>query len=60
MSDSAVEFGPVSAFYGPESMTAWGITLFASWIPMNLKGSGCNLHHIEYALYTNWAAIDLL
>lgn len=34
--------------------------MFASWIPLLHSDYTHNLHFIGYALYTNWAAIDLI
>jgi hypothetical protein len=56
MSDLANE---VNGFYGPGTWAAWVITLMASWIPILRKDYKSNIHYISYALYTNWAAIDL-
>jgi hypothetical protein len=49
-----------SGFYGSGASAAWAITMFASWIPLVQGDYTHNLHFIVYALYTNWAAIDLL
>ena len=50
----------VSGFYGPGAWAAWIITMFASWIPLLQADYTHNLHFIGYAMYTNWAAIDLI
>jgi hypothetical protein len=49
----------VNGFYGPGTWAAWVITLMASWIPILRKDYESNIHYISYALYTNWAAIDI-
>jgi hypothetical protein len=50
----------ISGFYGPGAWAAWVITLIASWIPLLQGDYTHNLHFIGYAIYTNWAAIDLI
>jgi hypothetical protein len=49
----------VNGSYGPGAWAAWAITLMASWIPILRKDYESNIHYISYALYTNWAAIDI-
>jgi len=57
----APESMQVSGFYGPGAWAAWVITMFASWIPLFQDDNYThNLHFIGYAMYTNWAAIDLI
>jgi hypothetical protein len=60
MGDPATDILQVSGFYGPGTWAAWLITLLASWIPILRNDYTSNLHYISYALYTNWAAIDLM
>lgn len=50
----------ISGFYGPGAWAAWVITMLASWIPLLQGDYTHNLHFIVYAVYTNWAAIDLI
>ncbi|CAN9142400.1 unnamed protein product [Alternaria alternata] len=54
------DFSHISGFYGPGAWAAWVITMVASWIPVTQGDYTHNLHFIGYALYTNWAAIDLM
>ena len=57
----APESMQVSGFYGPGAWAAWVITMFASWIPLLQDDNYThNLHFMGYAMYTNWAAIDLI
>jgi hypothetical protein len=49
----------VTGFYGAGAWAAWVITLMASWIPILRKDYESNPHYISYALYTNWATIDM-
>jgi len=56
----APESMQVSGLYGPGNWAAWVITMFASWIPLLQGDYTHNLHFIGYAMYTNWAAIDLI
>lgn len=60
MSQSSADYTQISEFYGPGTWAAWVITLITSWIPILLNDHKHNLHYISYALYTNWAAIDLI
>jgi hypothetical protein len=46
----------ISGFYGPGPWAAWIITLAISWINTVQN----NMHFIGYALYTNFAAVDLI
>ena len=59
-SQSFSDYAQVSGFYGPGTWAAWVITLVSSWILIFLGDYTHNLHFMSYALYTNWAAIDLL
>ncbi|KAF7680148.1 hypothetical protein GT037_001799 [Alternaria burnsii] len=54
------DFSQISGFYGPGAWAAWVITMVASWIPVVQGDYTHNLHFIGYAIYTNWAAIDLM
>jgi hypothetical protein len=60
MSDPSADIVQISGFYGPGAWAAWFITLMASWLPIRRDDYSHNLHYISYALYMNWAAIDLL
>ena len=60
MSELSPDYSQINGFYGPGTWAAWAITLFASWIPLWRDDYKYNLHYHSYALYTNWAAIDLL
>ena len=60
MTESSPDYSQISGFYGRGTGAAWAITLFASWIPIWRNDWKYNLHYHSYALYTNWAAIDLL
>jgi hypothetical protein len=50
----------ISGFYGPGPWAAWMITLGISWINTIQNDYTHNMHFIAYALYTNFAAIDLI
>ena len=50
----------VNGFYGPGSWAPWFITLFASWIAILRDDYTHNAHFIAYALYTNWAAMNII
>lgn len=50
----------ISGFYGPGPWSAWMITLTISWINTIQNDYTHNMHFIGYALYTNFAAIDLI
>lgn len=60
MEQAPSDFSQISGFYGPGAWAAWVITMIASWIPLIQGDDTHNLHFLGYALYTNWAAIDLL
>jgi hypothetical protein len=60
MKQPSPESMQTSGFYGSGACAAWAITMFASWIPLVQGDYTHNLHFIVYALYTNWAAIDLI
>jgi len=59
MSQTPSDFAQISGFYGPGTWAAWVITLITSWIPILLSDHKHNLHYLAYALYTNWATVDL-
>jgi hypothetical protein len=50
----------ISGFYGPGPWAAWIITLAISWINTVQNNYTHNMHFIGYALYTNFAAVDLI
>jgi hypothetical protein len=56
----ALPYAIVSSFYGPGAWAAWCITLFSSWVPIIRGDYTHNVHFFGYALYTNWAAIDII
>jgi hypothetical protein len=56
----ALSHAIVSSFYGPGAWATWCITLFSSWIPIVRGDYTHNLHFFGYALYMNWAAIDII
>ncbi|USP78059.1 hypothetical protein yc1106_05333 [Curvularia clavata] len=60
MDEPSPDNSEISGFYGPGAWAAWVILLVSSWIPIFLNDYESNTHFIASALYTNWAAIDLL
>jgi len=60
MSESSPDYSQISGFYGPGTWAAWVITLVTSWIPILRNDHKHNLHYVTYALYTNWASVDLI
>jgi hypothetical protein len=60
MNQPQVDNTQISGFYGPGAWAAWVITMVISWAPIVQRDFTHNLHFIGYALYTNWATIDLM
>ena len=60
MSESSPDYSQINGFYGRGSWATWVILLITSWYPILRNDHTHNLHFMSYALYTNWATIDIL